>query len=278
MEHRILLPTDFSDNAWSAALYAIRLYKNEPCTFYFSHAWTFLNLGTRTHIPKSALDPAKADVKKQLTALKAKAEQLSENTNHNFKTLFSEGSIEDTIKSAVKKFKISLVIMGTKGATGAKEILFGSNTVMVINRIKNCPFLLIPNNHQFETPDNIGFPTTFKRTYGDELVPLTHLADLYGSQLKILHIHEKEHLSEQQDSNLEQLKTILKDYQFDLNWMPKSSKKEQAITTFINDKNIKILCMINYEKSFIQRLIKEPIINKMGFHCFIPFLVIPCRS
>ena len=34
MRKKILLPTDFSKNAWNAILYALELYKNETCEFY----------------------------------------------------------------------------------------------------------------------------------------------------------------------------------------------------------------------------------------------------
>ena len=34
MKRRILLPTDFSKNAWRAITYAQELYKNESCNFY----------------------------------------------------------------------------------------------------------------------------------------------------------------------------------------------------------------------------------------------------
>ena len=30
----ILIPTDFSDNAWNAITYAINLFKKKECTFY----------------------------------------------------------------------------------------------------------------------------------------------------------------------------------------------------------------------------------------------------
>jgi len=34
MKKKILLPTDFSKNAWTAISYAIELYKNDECDFY----------------------------------------------------------------------------------------------------------------------------------------------------------------------------------------------------------------------------------------------------
>ena len=37
---RIILPTDFSQNAYNAICYAIRLFKEVECTFYLVHTYT----------------------------------------------------------------------------------------------------------------------------------------------------------------------------------------------------------------------------------------------
>ncbi|NNG09706.1 MAG: universal stress protein, partial [Arenibacter sp.] len=36
----ILIPTDFSDNAYKAIVYAINLYKGEACTIHLLHTYT----------------------------------------------------------------------------------------------------------------------------------------------------------------------------------------------------------------------------------------------
>ncbi|EGV43948.1 universal stress protein [Bizionia argentinensis JUB59] len=275
MRHHILLPTDFSGNAWSAALYAINLYADEPCTFYFSHAWTFLNTGARTHVSESYLDPLKAKSKEKLAAIKDRAKIESKDRDHKFETFFCIGSLMDSIEIAIKKHNVSLIVMGTKGATGTQEFLFGSNTVTVINKMRQRPVMLVPENVNFVKPTHIAFPTDFNRFYGEELKSLKQLADLHKSQIEIVHINKKEQLNEKQHSNLEMLNTYFKDYEHNFNWITESGKKEQAITSFIEDNDINILTMINYEHSFVENLIKEPIIKKMGFHSIIPFLVIP---
>ncbi|WP_417197568.1 universal stress protein [Bizionia sp.] len=275
MRHHILLPTDFSDNAWSAALYALNLYASEPCTFYFSHAWTFLNSGARTHIPQSSIEPVQNKLKEKLAAFKDRAEQESKDRDHTFETIFSEGSVLDCMEVAVKKHNIRLVVMGTKGATGAQEFLYGSNTVTVMNRMRRCPVLLIPSNFEYETPNNMVFPTKFNRFYGEELKFIKEIADLHGSKIEIVHINKKDKLEDKQLKNVDMLKTYFKDYNINFNWLTKTRKKEQAITRFIKENNSNILTMINYEHSFVEKLIKEPVIKKMGYHSIIPFLVIP---
>ena len=273
MRQHLLIPTDFSDNAWSAAMYAIKLYANVPCTYYFSHTWTFLNSGSRTYISPSYLTPLKEKCKKQLEAVKEHAQKMSTNEDHQFETIYNEGELWDSIALAIKKHAIDLIVMGTKGATGAKKILLGSNAVTVINKIKRRPLLLVPNKCEYVTPKNILFPTDLSRTYGDELQPLLKLAKLHNALIDVLHIEGKEELSETQNKNLETLQGYLKDYEHRFNWLSEYDKKSTAIMDFIEQNDINVLSMINYEYSFIESLTKEPIIKKIGFNSKIPFLV-----
>jgi hypothetical protein len=39
MKKKILLPTDFSKNAYNAINYAIELYKEESCEFFILHSY-----------------------------------------------------------------------------------------------------------------------------------------------------------------------------------------------------------------------------------------------
>lgn len=278
MAHHILIPTDFSDNAWSAARYALKLYAHEPCTFYFSFAWTFLNSGSRTHISPRYLDPLIAQSKNQLAEVKERAQNESTNPDHQFETFYNVGSLEDTIELAIKKHNINLVVMGTKGATGAKKFILGSNTVSVIKKVKLCPLMLVPRKCQFVQPDQIAFPTDFNRFFGEDLQPITQLAALYNSTINILHIKGKDELTEKQHENFESLKAHLQDYPHNFHWMPNQGTKADAIANFIKENDVKILTMINYEHSFIENITKEPIIKKLGFKTKIPFLVIPRKD
>lgn len=278
MRHHILIPTDFSDNAWSAALYAIKLYAHEPCTFYLSYTWTFLNSGSRTYISPDYIEPLVNQSKVQLAEIKERAISESTNPDHKFETIYSNGSLENSIELAIKKHQINLVVMGTKGATGAKKYILGSNTVSVINKVRVCPILLVPIKCEFIKPDHIAFPTDFSRFFGEDVLPITQLASMNQSTINVLHIKKKEGLSETQNKNFEMLQGHLKDYPHTFNWLPSHGTKANAIADFIKENDVKILTMINYEHSFIESIIKEPIIKKLGFKSKIPFLVIPRKN
>lgn len=275
MKTNILLPTDFSDNAWSAAVYALHLYKDVECKFYFLHS-TKMTVSSLSNFSNKLLRVMSDNALKELNELKSMAENSNANANHEFDIILSSNDLQSAIDTIIDNRSIDLIVMGTKGTTGAKGFLLGSNTVRIIKKVKNCPILIVPDEFDFVKPTQIAFPTDFNRFYGEEIVPLKRLAELYNSKIRVLHINEEDQLNQIQEYHLEMLKKDLKNYEFTFHWMPDYSKKTQEINDFIETLHINILVMINYKHSLIESIIKEPIIKKIGFEPIVPVFVIPC--
>jgi nucleotide-binding universal stress UspA family protein len=274
MNRHILLPTDFSDNAWSAAVYALKLYEEDPCTFYFLYS-SKMKISAMSNMSNKLMRVMAENDMKELSELKHMAKNANANANHNFEIILSTNDLDDAMEFAIQKHEIDCVVMGTKGATKAKEIVFGTNTVNIIKKIKSCPVLVVPDEFDFVKPQQIAFPTDFNRFYGEELLPLKRFANLYNSKIRIVHINKEEEISEAQDYNIDRLKEALQNNPHSFHWMPDYGKIEQEIRDFIDELDINILVMIYYKRSFIERLFREPVIKKIGFQPTIPFLVIP---
>lgn len=275
MRRKILLPTDFSDNSWSAVVYALKLFKNEFCTFYFINSTT-IKVSTLSNLSNKLIKAMEDDAMRELLELKELAEACEVGANHNFQIILSSEDLKTAIKKSVNKLNIDMVIMGTKGATGAKEFFFGSNTIRIIKNLKLCPVLIIPEEYDFVTPTQIAFPTDYNRYYSNkELKPLRELANLYDSKIRIMHINTEEELNDTQEYNLEALKSYLNNYEYTLHWMPDYANKTTEINDFVEELKIDMLAMVNYKHSFIEKIINEPVIKKIGFQPNVPFLVIP---
>ena len=275
MQKKILLPTDFSDNAWNAIIYALKLYANETCDFYLLNSIKIKG-STMSNFSSKLSSTIRKSAFKDMLELKQMIERVNANANHNFEILVSNADLKDALETAIKKHTIQLIIMGTKGASGAKEFFFGSNTVNVINKVRLCPILTIPDQFDFVEPKKIAFSTDFNRLYKEEeLAPLKEITDLYNSEINIVHLNNEEHLNEVQEYNSKILENDLKDYNHHFFWIPNYGKKANDINDFIKEQKINMLAMVNYKHSFIEKITKEPVIKTIGFHPFIPFLVIP---
>lgn len=275
MKKSILLPTDFSDNAWSAAVYALKLYAEEECTFYFMHSIKTKD-SMFSGLSNNLLVIVKEKALNQLLELKDMALNTNVNPNHEFEVILCSEELQDAINISVENHNIDLVVIGKKGETANKELNFGSNTFNTIKKIKSCPILIVPEDFDFDTPKQIAFPTDFNRFFGEkELKPIKDLADLFNSKIRIMHINVEPVLNDIQEYNFTMLKNYLEDYEHTFHWMPDYEKKANEINEFIQELEIDVLAMVNYKHNFIENLFKEPVIKKIGLHPIIPFLVIP---
>ncbi|MBU2939768.1 universal stress protein [Lacinutrix sp. C3R15] len=276
MKLNILLPTDFSDNSWSAIVYALKLYTNASCTFYFLNSTDNNRLEKRTHITGHFLEDLENKATKELLALKEQALEANANVNHDFEIIVSAEKLTKAIAKSVAEFAVHTIVMGTRGDSKKDNVFFGSNTVSVLKNIHSCPVLVVPDEFDFVEPKHVAFPTDYNRFYKDkELEVLRDLAELYNSSIKVVHIEEKKELSEVQQYNISKLDVYLQEVEHSFHWMPNYAKKTTVINDFIKELDINILAIVNYKHSFVENIIKEPIIKKIGYHPIIPFLVIP---
>jgi nucleotide-binding universal stress UspA family protein len=234
MKKKILFPTDFSDNAWSTIVYGLKLYSAFECKFYFLHT-TKNKVSTMSNFSNKLSSLMQDNAMKELKDLEIMTKSANANANHEFEIILSSKELRDAIEASVKKHEIDLVMMGTKGATGAKEFLFGSNTVSVIKKMKLCPILIVPDAFDFVEPKQIAFPTDFNRFYGEELLPLKRLADKFNPEIRIVHINKEDNLTPLQSYNYEMIKSYLNNYSCSFHWMPDYAKKTQEINDFINE-------------------------------------------
>lgn len=274
---RIVLPTDFSENANNAIEYALNLFKEEECSFYLLHVFSpsiYYEEKALYDDRRIPLDDAnQIDSLRQLNELNERILTKFKNPKHIYVPHSTLGFLVDEIRSMIKKEKIDLVIMGTKGATGAKEVLFGTNAVDVIKKIEH-PIIAVPSNYTYGAPKNILFPTDYEIDYQKtQFSELLNIAQQYTSTIHILHIGESSGLSEQQEANKLKLQKIVKGNSlfFDI---PNGNTIE-GIYKFQAKNPMDFLIMIQNKHTFLERLFIKPVIKKIGFNITIPFMVVP---
>jgi len=277
---KILLPTDFSKNSWNAIKYALQLFKEETCKFYLLNTYTptiyqveyLLGNPAQYDIP----DPVMETSMEKLKILEERINTEFNNSKHSVETMSVFNTLIPEIIEVVEDKGIDYVIMGTKGATGAKEILFGSNTVHVFKNIK-CPVLAIPENFKFESPHEVLFPTDYEIDYtAKHIQPLIDITSLYISRINILNVSFGYELTEQQEKNKHKLEDFFKDTAHLFHRVAHESVQE-AISEFQMKARINLLVMINNKHSFFENLFFKSTINQIGFHLNIPFLLIPAK-
>lgn len=274
---KIILPTDFSENAYNAIAYALELFKNEDCTFYLLNTYTPILYDSEYmyYTPTMSIDEVyKTNSIKGLDRLAKRINKEFSNPKHTIKKISVFNFLTDEINDQVEEKNIDLVVMGTQGATGAKEILFGSQTIHTIKKAK-CPVLAIPSEYEFTTLKNILLPSDLSIGFHENQLKLLRSLVLENKvDLHILHIMEGDSLTTVQEEGKQELAKYFKDASIHFH-IEKGDDIQKGILEFQKNHTVEILCMINNKHSFFENLFFRPVVHKVGFHVKVPFLVIP---
>lgn len=276
---QILIPTDFSENAWNALKYGLELFKKTKCTFYLMHVNPvppYSGAGTSVRAAASNVrETILKDSKENLQKLIAQIEKESpQNNKHTFVPLAMHDYFVDAVKRESENKRIDLIIMGTKGASGLKKATVGSNTGDVITKIK-CPLLAIPEDAIYKSLDEIAFPTDYHIGYNVKVLDtLIEMVTMNKAMLRILHISKKgEELNPEQIKN----KDFLHDYLIDIDHTFHSltgTKLETAVQCFTESRDIDMVAMVAKNLNFFQRILFRPAVEEISYHTEVPFLVL----
>mgnify|MGYP003630332473 CR=1 FL=1 len=274
---RILLPTDFSENSLSAIDYALKLYKDIKCTFYLLNSYmppvyhTEYLMGSPAQIGLG--DIVQENSMNNLENLKNKLVAKFNNPLHTFIIHSALNVLSSEVSRTVEAEGIDIIVMGTQGATGAKEILFGTNTVHVIKNAK-CPVLVVPSGFEYEVPKQILFPNDFEIELNKtSLSQLLKIVNIHISQVNVMHVFTGDELTIVQEKHKKNLENVLA-----INALFHEVASNEIITAINNfqiKQKINLLVMVQNKHTFFERLFIEPVIKKIGFHVTIPFMVIP---
>jgi len=278
MNKRILIPTDFSKNALNATRYALDLYAKQNCDFYFLNVFHLDSYTTNTLImpePGSAeYDSTKAASEESFTKLLEMLELHNDNPKHTYHTTATLNYLSVAIEELIAKKDIDLVVMGTKGATGAKGVIFGSNTVKTMEKITQCPVLAVPENVRFSPLKEVVFPTDFKLSYKrKEMDYLIDIVRMHNAAIRVLHISKNETLSKTQEENKQLLEDIFSTVECTFHTL-KNIDVAQGVTTFVASRNSDMIAFINKKHFFFGSVFSKPLVKEIGYDATTPILAL----
>lgn len=274
MKRRILCPTDFSKNAQNAIEYAIELFKNESCEFFILNTYKIEGYTLELSINRDLEEIRK----NSLGGLKITLEWLSVDKgpkNHKFHVVSELGSLIDTMKTIIEKQDIDLVVMGTKGSTDSRLEIYGSQTVLAMEEIRNCPVLAIPSKAKYSEIKEIVFPTNYNTNYKRrEFQYLVDIAKITNSSIAVVHVHSRE-----EDLTADQLNTqkLLKDYFEELDYSfhtVKNKDVQKGINSFIKSRGSNMVAFFNKKHSFFGMILSRPMVKNLGYQSTIPILAL----
>ena len=276
---QIVLLTDFSENSFQAILYAMRFFEKEKVCFHVLHVKDSRGLmlddlmaSTSGENMQSAL---LGNSKKKLEKLLEKINDLNKNTLHQFKVDYLFDPFFEAINKYCVKERIQILVLGTTGATGAKQVFLGSTAAKVINKIE-IPILAIPKECVFSPIDKVLFSVDYKVDYLPiTLNPLLNILKSVKPSIYEVYADEKHvAFTNEQVLNKKALHKMLAPFTVSTHKVT-SLPLDQVLSCLLEFLQIDLLIMIKKEKSFIQKLINSSHIRKVSYHLKTPLFILP---
>jgi nucleotide-binding universal stress UspA family protein len=278
MTRKLLLPTDFSKNALQAINYALKLYKEDSCVFYILNVFSatsnvfssLLNMEPGSELYEKAKAKSEKGLAKLLDTLLFNDES---NVKHVFKTISVFNNPVEAIKIFVEQKDIEIIVMGTKGESNREKSAFGSVAITVMEKVRNCPVIVVPEAATLSLPTEIVFPTNYKTPIKRrELNYLIDIAKKCSASIEILHICEQEKLSIKQIENKQLLEEYFEGQLYSFHRLSHYSV-ETAVNLFIESRRSDMVAFINRKHVFFGSVFTQPLVKELGFYSKVPILV-----
>ena len=184
--------------------------------------------------------------------------------------------LPDAVEDVVKKHHIDLVLMGSNGASGAKELFIGSNAEKVI-RSASVPVLVIKNPHEKLKIKHIMFGCDFSKRFLKPFEKALKLAKLFGAKVDLVYVntpyqflttHEINHRMQEFLKEAEHVRQHYETHVYN------DIRVETGILNYVKDNKIDLICMFPNGRKGIAHFFNGSISSDLVNHSNTPVLTI----
>ena len=126
----VLLPTDFSRNAWNALFTILKLYHRESCTFILLHAYQPAADGLFSEVSSKQLwevyEDLKAKAEVQMSEVTTYLKNEHHNTRHSFRSICVQGDLLAVVRNQLQQEPVDLT--GSDGSSSKKATSSSAQT------------------------------------------------------------------------------------------------------------------------------------------------------
>ncbi|MGJ7033373.1 universal stress protein [Niabella hirudinis] len=282
---KILVLTDFSENAAHAVHYALRLapfwqieelallHVYEPPVLLRSDPPGSIGIEGTTGLMDYTLMTEQAAVLKEsgLEKMSALEAQLAARYPMvTITTLVMEGFLGDAANELSEKEGYDLVVMGITGKSGLEKILIGSNAIKAIESLHQ-PLLIVPPKPANTVPDKIALASDLELLSASTIGHLEQLmTNLPVKELQMVTINKNPADAANQEK-VSALKAQLHRMNPVVHFV-EASHIEAGLESFVTGHHISLLAFVHHERSFLGQLFHKSISKQIAWNTTIPVL------
>jgi nucleotide-binding universal stress UspA family protein len=270
-----IVPTDFSETARNAAIYAVQIaatVQNSKIILY--NVFDKETAGIETAPTNNKL--VTAEEMMELAMESIKTEMLQYN---NAVEIICVAEQSNSLLNSLEKFAVDqaadLIIMGITEANRMEQTLVGSNALHMVNR-NVCPVIIVPPHSRFKGIKNILLASDFKDV--DNTIPaksVKSILDLFQSDVHVVNV-DSEHFVELTEAYKEEkakMEIILEGYKTQYSFIRQYDFIE-AIGQFAADKNIDLIMTMPRKHSLLSKMFVTSNTKKLAYHSELPIVAV----
>jgi nucleotide-binding universal stress UspA family protein len=275
--NRILFLTDFSENATNAFYYTLNFARKVNASIIVLHTYHLPIVGLPIVGAEVPLDNIERQIifserseKEQIEDILRQAKLIAPEVKCSY--MLKEGSLIDYTSEIIKKEKIDIIFMGTKGAGPLKSLLFGTVTGKVIETAA-CPVFVIPDHANYSPLKNIFYATDYRESDFGVLKNIVMLAETFEGEITMANVND-------QDENFENI--VLKKYEELIRKKISFPKLKfisiidkdvvHAIEKYAEEKNVNLVVMNSHKRTLFQKIYDRSLTKKLSYTTHIPLL------
>jgi nucleotide-binding universal stress UspA family protein len=263
----IIIPTDFSKNSLKAFEFANDFFTGDNFKYLVTTVYDIPRGGTSSlfSLMETLRKQAHEDMEEFMKMLKEKYPII----HASAEGCVLQGGFADQITGLTADRKADFVVMGTKGATGMKEVLLGSSASHLINDAE-IPVFAIPKEYERKNVKNILLSYDGKSLTDHTVSFVGVLSRAFKLPINLFHVRKKAH---QPIQNWKEIEAQFNDHHISL-YEAFADTFEEGLRSEIADLNA-LLVLVSRKKSFWDRLMNRSQSKKAIMHLHLPMLVLP---
>lgn len=273
---KIIVPTDFSQTAHNAFLYA------EALSDRLGNPLKVVNIA---HPSTDSIDGVTAPMMNDL--MNFRKEKLKKFVNienavpgNNLVAVLCEtevvpGLAKSEIIELSKKEQTEMIVMGSTGERGVLVDFLGSISTGVSQKAK-CPVWLIPPGAKFEGINHIVFASNFESADEKIVLQAAKLAEQFDAMIEFVHIEEKTEQEDFSETEGKIFSRLFAEGDPSFPFQMKSIKADSVtagLNAYAEKEAVDLIVIANRQRSFWESLTRQSTTKKMALNIKKPTLV-----
>lgn len=272
---RILFPTDFSEVATNAFVYALELAKLVQAEVLVLHSYDLIPMDDQffpenfNEIYDSVELANFEQFKEEIPKLRAIMEE------HQMEHLklthrLMEGDLTANVKKSIEEDKIDYLVMGTSDVGEWEALFAGSHSGSVILGL-DIPMFCVPFGVKFKAVKNIGYVNHYTPKDKEALVAVLDIAKMMDATVKSLYVRTSKSEMDAETKKSWEEDFVKEPITF---FEVRNDEIKQMILDFVSRHEIDVLAMLTYKKNIFEGMFVPNYAKGNASGIKIPILVI----